>query len=159
MQDGLLVRNQAYIDGAWVSAKDGSTFAVTNPATDDTIVHVPNLGVAEANLAIAAADAALPAWRARTGKERAAFLRRWYELMMEHAQDLAAIMTAEQGKPLAEAMGEVAYGASFVEWFAEEAKRVSGDVLASTASDSGCWCSGSPLASAPPLRHGISPSP
>jgi succinate-semialdehyde dehydrogenase/glutarate-semialdehyde dehydrogenase len=135
MQDGLLVRNQAYIDGAWVSAKDGSTFAVTNPATDDTIVHVPNLGVAEANLAIAAADAALPAWRARTGKERAAFLRRWYELMMEHAQDLAAIMTAEQGKPLAEAMGEVAYGASFVEWFAEEAKRVSGDVLASTASD------------------------
>ncbi|WP_143010739.1 NAD-dependent succinate-semialdehyde dehydrogenase [Cupriavidus necator] len=133
--DGLLVRTQAYIDGTWVPADDGSTFAVINPANDEILANVANLGVTETMAAVAAADAALPAWRARTGKDRAAVLRRWFDLMTAHAQDLAAIMTAEQGKPLPEALGEVAYGASFVEWFAEEAKRVTGDVLASPSTD------------------------
>jgi len=135
IQDGLLVRDRAYINGTWVAADDGSTFPVINPANDRTLADVANLGVAETMNAIAAADAALPAWRARTGKERAACLRRWFDLMTTHANDLAAIMTAEQGKPLHEALGEVAYGASFVEWFAEEARRVNGDVLASPSSD------------------------
>lgn len=135
IQDGLLIRERAYINGNWVAASDGSTFPVQNPATDRTIVRVANLGVEEATAAIAAAEAALPAWRARTGKERAAYLRRWFDLMTANAQDLAAIMTAEQGKPLPEALGEVGYGASFVEWFAEEARRVDGDVLASPAAD------------------------
>jgi len=124
-----LLREQAYIDGQWVSGAGGERFAVTNPADGSLVAHVPELGVEETKAAIEAANAAWPAWRSKTAKERAAILRRWYDLMMASKDDLAAIMTAEQGKPLAESAGEVAYGASFIEWFAEEAKRVYGDVI------------------------------
>jgi succinate-semialdehyde dehydrogenase/glutarate-semialdehyde dehydrogenase len=135
LKEPALLRDQAYIDGAWTAAKSGATFDVTNPADGATIASVPNMGAAETAAAIAAANAAFPAWAARTGKERAGIMRKWYDLMLQHADDLAALMTAEQGKPLAEARGEILYAASFLEWFAEEAKRVNGDVLASTWSD------------------------
>ncbi|HEX7634854.1 MAG TPA: NAD-dependent succinate-semialdehyde dehydrogenase [Noviherbaspirillum sp.] len=133
LSDPALLRNQAYIDGAWVSAD--SRFDVNNPADGVTIASVPNMGADDTQRAIDAANAAFPAWSAKTGKERAAIMRKWFELMLLHAADLGALMTAEQGKPLPEAKGEVVYGASFVEWFAEEAKRVSGDVMTSTWSD------------------------
>ena len=133
LNDAALLRSQAYLNGGWVDSE--STFAVTNPADGSTICSVPNQGPDDARKAIEAAQAAFPAWSAKTAKERAAVMRKWYELLLLHANDLAALMTAEQGKPVAEAKGEVLYGASFVEWFAEEAKRVSGDVLASTWSD------------------------
>ncbi|CAG9189281.1 NADP(+)-dependent succinate-semialdehyde dehydrogenase [Paraburkholderia tropica] len=133
LNDPALFKTRAWIDGEWSGG--GATFAVLDPADNGEIARVPDFGADEARRAINAANAALPAWRAKTGKERAAVLRRWYDLVIEHADDLAAIMTAEQGKPLAEARGEVLYGASFLEWFAEEAKRVNGDVLASPASD------------------------
>jgi succinate-semialdehyde dehydrogenase/glutarate-semialdehyde dehydrogenase len=133
LTDAALLRNQAYLNGAWVSSN--STFNVHNPANGALIGSVPNLGAHDTQAAIAAAAAALPAWSAKTGKERAALMRKWFELMVAHADDLATLMTAEQGKPLAEAKGEVIYGASFIEWYAEEAKRVSGDVMASTWSD------------------------
>ncbi|MCG5073061.1 NAD-dependent succinate-semialdehyde dehydrogenase [Paraburkholderia tagetis] len=133
LQDPALFKTRAWIDGEWSGG--AATFAVLDPADNTEIARVPDFGAAEAHRAINAAHAALPAWRAKTGKERAAVLRRWYDLVIEHADDLAAIMTAEQGKPLAEARGEVIYGASFLEWFAEEAKRVNGDVLASPAND------------------------
>jgi hypothetical protein len=129
LNNSNLLREQAYIDGAWVSAADGSTFPVTNPADGSLVANVPQLGVSETRAAIEAANAAWPAWRSRTAKERAAILRRWFDLMVANKDDLAAIMTAEQGKPLAESAGEVMYGASFIEWFAEEAKRVYGDVI------------------------------
>ncbi|WP_296650478.1 NAD-dependent succinate-semialdehyde dehydrogenase [Paraburkholderia sp.] len=133
LKDPALFKTRAYIDGEW----SGSTtdFAVLDPADNTEIARVPDLGADEAKRAIAAAHAALPAWSAKTGKARAAILRHWFDLVIEHADDLATIMTAEQGKPLAEARGEVTYGASFLEWFAEEAKRVNGDVLASPAAD------------------------
>jgi succinate-semialdehyde dehydrogenase/glutarate-semialdehyde dehydrogenase len=124
-----LLRERAFIDGAWVEAADGGTFAVTNPADGSLVANVPQLGVAETRAAIEAADAAWPSWRSKTAKERAAILRRWFDLVVANKDDLAAIMTAEQGKPLAESAGEVMYGASFIEWFAEEAKRVYGDVI------------------------------
>jgi succinate-semialdehyde dehydrogenase/glutarate-semialdehyde dehydrogenase len=133
LNDAALLRNQAYIDGQWIGA--ANRFDVTDPANGAAIASVPNLGADEAHAAIAAANAAFPAWAARTAKERAAVMRKWFELMQAHADDLATLMTAEQGKPLPEAKGEVMYGASFLEWFAEEAKRVSGDVMASTWSD------------------------
>ncbi|GJD53491.1 Glutarate-semialdehyde dehydrogenase [Methylobacterium crusticola] len=124
-----LLRNQAYLDGAFVDADGGGTVAVDNPATGETLGTVPRMGAAETERAIAAAAAALPAWRARTAKDRAAILRRWFTLIMENQEDLAAIMTAEQGKPLVESRGEIAYAASFIEWFSEEAKRIYGDVI------------------------------
>ncbi|WP_019141852.1 NAD-dependent succinate-semialdehyde dehydrogenase [Noviherbaspirillum massiliense] len=133
LKDEALLRNQAYLNGAWVGG--ASTFDVTNPADGVTIASVPNLGAKEAQAAIEAAAAAFPAWSSKTAKERAGIMRKWFDLLVANADDLAALMTAEQGKPLAEAKGEVAYGASFVEWFAEEAKRVCGDVMASTWSD------------------------
>ncbi len=129
LSDPALFRQQAYVDGEWRDAAGGGVVPVSDPATGETVGTVPDMGAADTRRAIEAADAALPAWRAKTGKERAAILRRWYDLMMASADDLAAIMTAEQGKPLAEARGEIAYGASFVEWFAEEAKRTYGDVI------------------------------
>ena len=135
LNDAALLRTQAYINGAWTDAASAATFEVSNPADGATIASVPNMGAAEAQRAIDAAQAAFPAWSAKTGKERAAILRKWFNLLEQHTDDLAALMTAEQGKPLAEARGEVAYGASFVEWFAEEAKRVTGDVLGSTWKD------------------------
>jgi len=124
-----LLRERCYVDGAWVGDPEGAAFDVTNPADGSIVARVPELGVEGARQAIAAAHAAWPAWRAKTAKERAAVLRRWFDLMVRHKDDLARIMTAEQGKPLAESAGEVLYGASFIEWFAEEGKRVYGDVI------------------------------
>lgn len=130
-----LLRNQAYVNGQWIDADSGETFPVTNPADGAEIVTVPELGASETEAAVKAAHAAWADWRARTAKDRASVLRRWYDLILEHKDDLAAIMTAEQGKPLAEAGGEVAYGASFVEWFAEEGKRLYGDVIPTHLAD------------------------
>ncbi|MEK0081858.1 NAD-dependent succinate-semialdehyde dehydrogenase [Benzoatithermus flavus] len=132
LQDQRLFREHCYIDGAWIAAEDGRTVKVTDPATGEIIGTVPSLGVVETRRAIEAAERALPAWRAKTGKERAQILRRWFELVMAHADDLAYLMTREQGKPVAEAKGEIAYAASFLEWFSEEAKRVYGDVIPQT---------------------------
>jgi len=130
-----LLRRQAYIGGAWRDASSGKTFAVTNPATGEVVAMVADCGEAEAQAAIDAAEAALPGWAGLTAKERGAVLRRWFDFMMANRDELAALMTAEQGKPLAEAKGEVAYGASFIDWFAEEGKRVYGDVIPSPAKD------------------------
>src|SRR3546814_339955 len=124
LKDPTLFRQQAYVDGAWVGADGGGTVGVDDPATGQRVGTVPDMGAAETRRAIEAANRAWPEWRAKTGKERSAILRRWFDLMMANQDDLGAFMTAEQGKPLAEAKGEIAYGASFVEWFAEEAKRV-----------------------------------
>ena len=129
LKDPALLRKDAFVDGAWIGADGGKRFAVTNPANGAVVAEVPDLGAAETRRAIAAANAAYPAWRAKSGKERAGVLRAWFNLLMANADDLATIMVTEQGKPLAEAKGEVAYGASFVEWFAEEAKRVYGDSI------------------------------
>ena len=133
LKDSALLRDQAFIGGKWVGGS--SSFKVHNPANGEFIGSVPNLGTQETQAAIDAAAKAFPAWAAKTGKERAAVMRKWFELMIAHTDDLATLMTAEKGKPLAEAKGEVAYGASFIEWFGEEAKRVSGDVMASTWTD------------------------
>ncbi|HMA88660.1 MAG TPA: NADP-dependent succinate-semialdehyde dehydrogenase [Burkholderiales bacterium] len=129
LKDPKLFREQCYIDGAWVAADSKKTFPVDNPATGETIGVVPDMGAAETKRAIEAADRAWPAWRAKTAKERSAILRKWFDLMIANQDDLGLILTTEQGKPLAEARGEIAYGASFVEWFAEEAKRVYGEVI------------------------------
>jgi len=135
LKDPTLLRQQAYVNGAWSDADSGDLCSVTNPATGETIGSVPNMGAAETRRAIAAANAAWPAWRAKTAKERGAILRRWHDLILANADDLAVLMTVEQGKPLAEARGEIAYAASFIEWFAEEAKRVAGDTLQSPWAD------------------------
>ncbi|WP_434772350.1 NADP-dependent succinate-semialdehyde dehydrogenase [Pseudomonas entomophila] len=129
LNDSTLFRQQAFIDGEWQDADSALVIRVTNPATGEVIGSVPKMGTAETRRAIEAADKALPTWRALTAKERSAKLRRWFELMIEHQDDLARLMTTEQGKPLAEAKGEIAYAASFIEWFAEEAKRVYGDTI------------------------------
>jgi len=129
LKDPSLLRQQCYINGKWVDADSRKAIDVINPATGEVLGAVPNLGAAETRRAIEAANAAWPAWRKKTAKERANILRKWFNLMMENQDDLATLMTAEQGKPLAEAKGEIAYGASFVEWFAEEAKRVYGDTI------------------------------
>ncbi|MEQ8697837.1 MAG: NAD-dependent succinate-semialdehyde dehydrogenase [Bauldia litoralis] len=131
LNDPSLLRRQAYIDGAWCDADGGGSFAVTNPANGEQIAEVPDMGAAETARAIDAANAAWPGWRRRSAKERAGILRKWFDLVMANQDDLAAIMVSEQGKPLAEASGEVAYGASFIEWFAEEGKRVYGDTIPS----------------------------
>lgn len=135
IKDKALFRQQCYINGEWMDADDKSTIPVLNPATGAVLGTVPRMGAAETKRAIEAANAAWPAWRAKTAKERAAILRKWFELMMANQEDLAVIMTAEQGKPLAEAKGEIAYAASFIEWFAEEGKRVYGDVIPTVAND------------------------
>jgi succinate-semialdehyde dehydrogenase/glutarate-semialdehyde dehydrogenase len=135
LKDPNLFRQLCYIDGEWRTASSGQTVAVANPATDEVLGTVPKCGGAETRAAIAAAKHALPAWAAKTAGERAAILRRWNDLMLAHADDLALIMTSEQGKPLAESRGEVAYSASFIEWFAEEGKRIYGDVIPSHAAD------------------------
>jgi succinate-semialdehyde dehydrogenase/glutarate-semialdehyde dehydrogenase len=133
LKDPSLFKEQAFINGKWIDSKE--TFAVTNPATDELIASVSNLGSKDAELAIKTAEQALPAWRNKTGKERAHIMRKWFDLIIENTKDLATLMTLEQGKPLAEASGEVVYGASFVEWFSEEAKRVAGSIPATTWSD------------------------
>ncbi|WP_136477064.1 NAD-dependent succinate-semialdehyde dehydrogenase [Pseudomonas sp. DG56-2] len=135
LNDNKLFRQQAYIAGRWCDADDGRSLQVTDPANGELLGSVPLMGGAEAMRAIEAAEAALGDWRARTAKERAQILRRWFELLLEHEQDLARLMTFEQGKPLHEALGEIRYAASFVEWFAEEGKRVYGDVIPSPAND------------------------
>ncbi|NND68531.1 MAG: NAD-dependent succinate-semialdehyde dehydrogenase [Halioglobus sp.] len=130
LQDPTLLRNQLYIDGAWVDADNGATMPVLNPATREEIVAIPNAGSAETKRAIEAAETAFASWRNVVAKERSAVLKRWFQLIMDNQEDLAQLMTAEQGKPLAESRGEVAYGAAFVEWFAEEGRRVYGDTIA-----------------------------
>ncbi|MCC7017484.1 MAG: NAD-dependent succinate-semialdehyde dehydrogenase [Rhodospirillales bacterium] len=135
LSDSRLFRDKAYIDGAWTDADSRATFAVANPATGARLGQVPKMGRAEAKRAIAAAAKAMPAWAKRTAKDRAGILRKWNDLILEHKEDLARLMTAEQGKPLAEAKGEVVYGASFVEWFAEEGKRIYGDTIPAHAPD------------------------
>jgi succinate-semialdehyde dehydrogenase/glutarate-semialdehyde dehydrogenase len=135
LKDAGLFRQQCYINGEWIDADNKATIPVKNPATGTILGSVPKMGTAETRRAIEAANAAWPAWRARTAKERGAILRKWFELLMANQEDLAKLMTAEQGKPLAESKGEVAYGASFVEWFAEEGKRVYGDTIPAPTKD------------------------
>ena len=130
-----LFREQAFVDGEWVDADNGQRFDVQDPATRQRIGSVPDLGAAETERAVAAADAALPAWRATLAKDRAALLREWFRLIVDATDELAAIMTAEQGKPLFEARGEIGYAASFVEWFAEEARRIDGEIIPTPAAD------------------------
>ena len=130
-----LFKTQAYIGGRWLDAGNGAVLAVDNPATGQTVGSVPDMGAAEAERAVQAAYDALPDWRAKSAGERAALLRRWFDLMLENKRALAEILTLEQGKPLAEAEGEIAYGASYVEWYAEEAKRVYGDTIPAPAAD------------------------
>ena len=135
LKDPSLFRQQAYVNGEWQGAANGESFEVRNPATGGLLGTVPAMGTAETRHAIEAANAAWPAWRKKTAKERAAILRKWHDLMMENADDLALILTTEQGKSLAEAKGEIGYAASFLEWFAEEGKRVYGDTIPTPASD------------------------
>ena len=124
-----LLRHQAFIDGQWLDADSEARISVDNPSTGETLGHVPRMGKLETRRAVEAAERALPAWRALPAKTRANTLRRWYELIIENQQDLARIMTLEQGKPLPEAVGEIVFAASYIEWYAEEAKRVYGDVI------------------------------
>ena len=129
LADTRLFRQQSYINGAWVDADDARRIAVTNPANGVSLGSVPNMGAAETRRAIAAANIAFPLWRAKTAKERATILRKWFDLIMAHQEDLAILMTLEQGKPLSESRGEISYSASFIEWFAEEGKRIYGDTI------------------------------
>ena len=129
LKDLQLFRQQCYIDGKWSDADSGKTVTVSNPASGEILGTIPNMGTDETRRAIDAANAAFPAWRAKTAKERSTILRKWFELMMLHQEDLAKLMTAEQGKPLSESRGEIAYAASFIEWFAEEGKRIYGDTI------------------------------
>ena len=135
LKDASLFRDRCYVDGAWLEADSGRRFDVDNPGDGSVVGSVPDMGAAETRRAIEAAQRALPAWRALPAKERSRIVRKWYDLIMANADDLALILTTEQGKPLAEAKGEIAYGASFVEWFAEEGKRVYGDTIPSPTSD------------------------
>lgn len=129
LKDNSIFRKQCLIDGDWANADSGETIAVRNPATGQTLGSVPKMGAAETRRAIDAANAALPGWRAKTAGERAKLLRRWYDLLLENQDDLGLLMTSEQGKPLAEAKGEIAYAASYLEWFAEEGKRAYGEIV------------------------------
>src|SRR5262252_8628823 len=135
LKDSKLFRQQCYVNGEWIDALNRGTIPVTNPATGETLGTVPRMGAEETRQAIEAADRALPGWRGKTAKERAQVLRKWFDLMMANQEDLAALMTAEQGKPLAESKGEIAYAAAFIEWFGEEGKRIYGDTIPAHASD------------------------
>jgi succinate-semialdehyde dehydrogenase/glutarate-semialdehyde dehydrogenase len=135
ISDQALLRNQAYIDGTWCDADSGETLSVVNPANGNVVAEVAKCGTAETRRAIEAAERAQLEWRQTTAKERAAILRKWLQLTMEAQEDLAQIMTAEQGKPLAESRGEIAYGANYIEWFAEEAKRIYGDTIPQSSND------------------------
>lgn len=145
LDDPALLRTQAYVDGRWIDADGGGTVAVTNPANGETLAQVARCGTAETRRAIAAAERAQIDWRARTAKERGNLLRKLFDLMMANQEDLARIMTAEQGKPLAESRGEIAYGANFIEWFAEEAKRVYGDTIPGPSPDKRIVCIRQPV--------------
>lgn len=129
LKDANLLRRDAFIDGAWSAADSGRTFDVFNPANGELLAKVADCGAEETQRAVAAADRALPEWRAKTATARAALLRRWHDLLLEHVEDLALLMTLEQGKPMTESRGEIRYGASFIEWFAEEGKRAYGDII------------------------------
>src|SRR5438876_4563439 len=135
LRDPKLFREQCYIDGQWVGADAKKTLAVINPANGQALGTVPDLGAAETRRAIQAAERAWPAWRAKTAKERAVILRKWFDMTMASQDDLAQLLTAEQGKPLTESRGEIAYGASFIEWFAEEGKRAYGETIPSPWAD------------------------
>jgi succinate-semialdehyde dehydrogenase/glutarate-semialdehyde dehydrogenase len=145
ISDQSLLKTRAYINGEWVDADSGATVAVTNPASGEVIAEVAKCSTAETRRAIEAAEAAFPEWRKRTAKERAACLRKWFNLMMEAQEDLALIMTLEQGKPLAESRGEIAYGANYIEWFAEEAKRMYGDTIPQPSNDKRIVCIKQPV--------------
>lgn len=140
LSDPSILKTQAYINGSWVDADSGATLDIDDPSTGNVIASVARCGKAETRRAIECAEAALTSWRKTTVKERASILRRWFNLMMEHQEDLARILTAEQGKPLPEAMGEIAYGANYVEWFAEEGKRLYGDVIPPPGNDKRIVC-------------------
>ncbi|HEY3309713.1 MAG TPA: NADP-dependent succinate-semialdehyde dehydrogenase [Desulfuromonadaceae bacterium] len=135
LKDAALLKQLCYLNGQWLAADNGTTIDVTNPASGERLGSIPKMGAEETRRAIEAANAALPAWRAKTAKERSNILKKWFELMIANQDDLATIMTAEQGKPLAESKGEIAYAASFIEWFAEEAKRIYGDTIPGHAAD------------------------
>ena len=135
LKDPTLLRTQAFLNGEWVNADNRAAHDVLNPATGEKLGTVPAMGAAETRRAIEAAAAAFPAWAAKTAKDRGTILRRWFDLMMANQDDLAIIMTAEQGKPLAESKGEIAYAAAFIDWFAEEGKRLYGDVIPTHQSD------------------------
>ncbi|KJG37894.1 NAD-dependent succinate-semialdehyde dehydrogenase [Photobacterium angustum] len=142
---GGLFKQQAFINGQWSDAFSGKTVNITNPATNEVIGHVPLMGVEETNIAIDAADKAYRLWSKKTAKHRSLILRQWYELIVSHSDELAHILTAEQGKPLAEAKGEIAYAASFVEWYAEEAKRLNGEIIPSHKEDARILVSRQPV--------------
>ena len=135
LSDPSLLKNQAYVDGIWIDADDGTRFAVTNPVNGEVITEVAKAGQSETARAIAAASEAMRAWARKPAKARAVILRKWFDLIMANAEDLAALMTAEQGKPLAEAIGEISYGAGFIEFYAEECKRMMGDTIPTIAAD------------------------
>ena len=135
LRDAELLKSACYVNGTWVHAEDGSTIAVTNPATGAHLASVPHAGKTLTQHAIDGAQQAQQSWKALTAEERGRALRRWYELMLVHQDDLALLMTSEQGKPLAEAKGEIAYAASYIEWFAEEARRVYGEMVPSPWKD------------------------
>src|SRR5690606_8334398 len=135
LKNPSLFRQQCFIDGVWCDADQGATIPVTNPATGAQLGTIPRMGAAETRRAIEAANRAWPAWRAKTAKERADILRRWFNLMHEHADDLARMMTLEQGKPVSESRGEISYAASYLEWYAEEGKRAYGDTIPTNAPD------------------------
>jgi succinate-semialdehyde dehydrogenase/glutarate-semialdehyde dehydrogenase len=145
LSDPDLLKTQAYINGLWTDADNGDSFAVTNPFNGEVVATVARVGAAETARAIASAEAAMAGWKILPAKTRAGYLRKWYELMMENQEDLARIMTIEQGKPLAESRGEVAYGAAFVEWFGEEAKRIDGDVIPGPSADKRIVCIKQPV--------------
>ena len=159
LKDDELLQSKAFIGGQWQDSDDGNTFEVSNPATGAVIAEVARCGADETRRAIEKANEAMTDWRRTPVKERARILRRWFDLMMEAQDDLGRIMTAEQGKPLAEAKGEIAYGASYIEWFSEEAKRVYGDTIAAVKTTSASWSSSSRLAWSPASRRGIFPTP
>lgn len=145
INDSRLLKTQAYVDGQWADADNGETFAVLNPANGETLAQVAKCGAAETQQAIAAAERAQQSWRQQTAADRARLLRNWFDLVMEHQEDLARLLTAEQGKPLAEARTEIAYGASYIEWFAEEAKRIYGDTLPQPSNDKRLVCIKQPV--------------
>ncbi|MFT7288756.1 MAG: succinate-semialdehyde dehydrogenase/glutarate-semialdehyde dehydrogenase [Halieaceae bacterium] len=145
LQDPTLLKTQAYIDGQWCDADDGKQMPVRNPANGETLTEIASVGAAETRRAIEAAERAMASWRVLPAKGRAQILRRWFDLIMAHQEDLAVLMTAEQGKPLAESRGEVAYGAAYVEWFGEEAKRLYGDVIPGPSADKRIVCIRQPV--------------
>lgn len=159
LKDPTLFVEKALIGGAWLSAGSGATVAVDNPASGDVIGQIPDCDATDTQAAIAAAAESLRTWRQTTPTERSRLLERWHALMLEHADDLAAIMTAEQGKPLAEARGEVLYGASFIKWFAEEARRTYGMTLPAPSADRRILLTKEPVGVAAIITPGISPMP